>query len=231
MRFYNIPEDVGENCVDKLQTILSDDLGIKPVIENAHSIGGPRTGAATDPRPVIGKFLYRPERFQVIRKNRNLKNGVRVSDDLFWEDRQKKKKLREVMKQAYDEGKKVRFHHGNLYVDGILYKTDLNLQSFQSFNDHGVFTIDELNELFPVVKSQLSALHLNIRSLNQHFTELCYLLVSTPFTFDFIGCSETWLLPQTNLDCLNIPGYVLVNNNREFSSGGGVGLFIKLEQL
>jgi len=45
-----------------------------------------------------------------------------VSDDLIWEDRQKKKKLREVMKQAYDEGKKVRFHHGNLYVDSFLYK-------------------------------------------------------------------------------------------------------------
>ena len=27
----------------------------------------------------------------------------------------------------------------------------------------------------------------------------------------------------------NIPGYVLVNNNCEFSSCGGVGLFIKLE--
>ena len=36
---------------------------------------------------------------------------------------------------------------------------DLNLQSF---NDHGIFTIDELNELFPAVKSQLSSLHLNM---------------------------------------------------------------------
>lgn len=44
---------------------------------------------------------------------------------------------------------------------------DLNLQSF---NDHGIFTIDELNELFSVEKSQLSVLRLNIRSLNQHFT-------------------------------------------------------------
>ena len=51
LRFYNIPKYVGENCVDKLQTILSDDLGIKPVIENAHRIGGPRPGATTDPRP------------------------------------------------------------------------------------------------------------------------------------------------------------------------------------
>ena len=63
---------------------------------------------------------------------------------------------------------------------------DLNLQSF---NDHGIFTIDELNELFPVVKPYFSALHVNIRSLNQHFADLCNLLDSTPFTFDFIGCS------------------------------------------
>ena len=45
---------------------------------------------------------------------------MRVSDDVIWEDQQKKKKLREVMKQAYNEGKKVRSHHGNLYVDRIL---------------------------------------------------------------------------------------------------------------
>ena len=91
LRFYNIPENPGENCVEKLQTMLSDDLGIKPMIENAHRIGRPRTGAASDPRPVIAKFLYRPERFRVIQNKRSLKNGVRVSDDLIWEDRQQKK--------------------------------------------------------------------------------------------------------------------------------------------
>ena len=101
---------------------------------------------------------------------------------------------------------------------------DLNLQSF---NDHGIFTIDKLNELFPVVKPYLSALHLNIRSLNQHFTELCNVLDSTPFVFDFIGCSETWLSPQCNLERFKIPGYSFVNDNRVFSSGGGVGLYIK----
>ena len=52
---------------------------------------------------------------------------------------------------------------------------DLNLQSF---NDHGIFTIDELNELFPVVKPYFSALYLNITSLNQHFADLCNLLDS-----------------------------------------------------
>ena len=124
LRFYNIPENPGENCVEKLQTMLSDDLGIKPMIENAHRIGRPRTGAASDPRPVIAKFLYRPERFRVIQNKRSLKNGVRVSDDLIWEDRQQKKKLKEVMKLAYEEGKRPRFHHGKLYIDGTLYESD-----------------------------------------------------------------------------------------------------------
>ena len=93
------------------------------MIESAHRIRGHRTGASNDPRPVIAKFLYRPERLQVIQNKRSLKNGVRISDDLIWEDRQKKKKLKEIMKQAYEEGKKPRFHHGNLYIDGVLYKS------------------------------------------------------------------------------------------------------------
>ena len=50
LRFYKVSN---ENCIEKLKTILSNDLGIKPVIENAHRIGGPRTGASNDPRPVI----------------------------------------------------------------------------------------------------------------------------------------------------------------------------------
>ena len=94
------------------------------MIENAHRIGRPRTGAASDPRPVIAKFLYRPERFRVIQNKRSLKNGVRVSDDLIWEDRQQKKKLKEVMKLAYEEGKRPRFHLGKLYIDGTLYESD-----------------------------------------------------------------------------------------------------------
>ena len=120
--FYNIPEDSNENCVEKLKIILSNDLGIKPVIENAHGTGRPRTGASNEPRPVIAKFLYRPERLQIIQKKKSLKNDVRKSDDLIWEDRQQKK-LKEEMKQAYKEGKKPHFHHGNLYIDGILYKS------------------------------------------------------------------------------------------------------------
>ena len=66
------------------------------------------------PRPILAKFLYRPERFRVIKKKRDLRDGVRVSDDLIWEDRQKKKQLRSVMKEAFEAGKRPRFHHGKL---------------------------------------------------------------------------------------------------------------------
>ena len=51
--------------------------------------------------------MYRPERFRVIKKKRDLRDGVRVSDDLIWEDRQKKKQLRSVMKEAFEAGKMV----------------------------------------------------------------------------------------------------------------------------
>ena len=49
------------------------------------------------------------------------------------------------------------------------------------FNDHGIFTVDELNVLSKVVKPQLSALHLNIWSIRQHFDEFKNLLDSIPF--------------------------------------------------
>ena len=59
---------------------------------------------------------------------------------------------------------------------------------------------------------------------------LCNLLDSTPFPFDFIGCSQTWLSPHSYLDCFLIPGYVFINDNRTYSSGVGVGLYIKSDR-
>ena len=38
-----------------------------------------------------------------------------------------------------------------------------------------------------------------------------------------------WLSPYANLDDYIIPGYLLVTDNREFSCGGDVGLFMKTE--
>ena len=101
---------------------------------------------------------------------------------------------------------------------------DLNLQSF---NDHGIFTLEELNELSNVVKPHLSALHLNIRSLCKHIGELHNLLDSIPFEFHLIACSETWITPQVDPESIKIAGYNLLTDNRNFSNGGGVALYLK----
>ena len=77
LRFYNIPQDSNENCTEQLKKrpyYLMIWTCIKPVIENGHRIGGPRTSASNDPRPVIAKFIYRLERLKVIQKKRSLKN-------------------------------------------------------------------------------------------------------------------------------------------------------------
>ena len=65
---------------------------------------------------------------------------------------------------------------------------DLNLQLL---NDHGIYTIEEINELSRTIKPQYFVIHLNTSSLKQHFEHMCNLLDSISCKFDFIGCSET----------------------------------------
>ena len=105
-----------------------------------------------------------------------------------------------------------------------IYDPDLNIQSF---NELGIFTLEELNQLSHVVKPQLSALHLNIRSLSKHFDELCHLLNSFPFQLDLFACCETWITPQVDISSLQISGYNIITDNRTFSTGGGVALYLK----
>ena len=79
LRFYNIDLRVNrlEDCIAKLRdTLIENDLQLQLSIENAHRIG-PFKDDGT-PRPILAKFLYRPERFRVIREKRDLRDGVRV---------------------------------------------------------------------------------------------------------------------------------------------------------
>ena len=92
---------------------------MEPKIENAHRVG---PSIADKPRAIICKFIYRPERVKVLQKKRDLQNNVWITEDLIWEDRAKKKKLKNFMKEAYEIGKKPRFHRGKLYIDGTLLK-------------------------------------------------------------------------------------------------------------
>ena len=119
LRFHNVPESAGEDCGQRIYDIILNQLNLEPVIENAHRVG-PR--ADNKPRAIICKFLYRSERYKVFQKKRDLQDGVWITEDLIWEDREKKKKLKDVMKEAYESGKKPRFLRGKLYIDRLLYK-------------------------------------------------------------------------------------------------------------
>ena len=102
LRFHNVPESTNEDCVQKVRDILSNQLDMEPEIENAHRVG-PRND--DKPRVIICKFLYRPQRYKVIQKKRDLEDGIWVTEDLIWEDREAKKKLKEVMKEAFENGR------------------------------------------------------------------------------------------------------------------------------
>ena len=79
LRFYNISESTGEDCIAKLRDILGNDLQLQPSIENTHRIG-PFIDDGT-PRPILAKFLYRPERFStslVLSRRKGISVMVRV---------------------------------------------------------------------------------------------------------------------------------------------------------
>ena len=43
---------------------------------------------------IICKFIYRPERFKVLQKKRDLQNNVWITEDLIWDDREKKEEVK-----------------------------------------------------------------------------------------------------------------------------------------
>ena len=105
LRFHNVPESTDEDCVQKVRNILSKQLDMEPEIENAHRVG-PRN--EDKPRVIICKFLYRPQRYKVIQKKRDLEDGIWVTEDLIWEDREAKKKLKERNEGGISKWKKAK---------------------------------------------------------------------------------------------------------------------------
>ena len=85
LRFHNVPESTDEDCVQKVRNILSNQLDMEPEIENAHRVG-PRND--DKPRVIICKFLYRPQRYKVIQKKRDLEDGIcpTVLGCCYWND-------------------------------------------------------------------------------------------------------------------------------------------------
>ena len=98
LRFYNIPEQTDEVCIDTLEKTIAKDLSEKPAFENAHRFGALRIDGS--PRPIIAKFLCRPERRDILRKKKLL-----TAEDLAPEGRKRKDEPKIVMQNAYENGK------------------------------------------------------------------------------------------------------------------------------
>ena len=64
LRFFKVPEKTGEDCIVTLGKIISKDLKQTPVIENTHRVGPSRDDGS--PHPIIAKFLYRPDRRDIL---------------------------------------------------------------------------------------------------------------------------------------------------------------------
>ena len=79
LSFHNIPKSPAEDCRQKIGDILTEQLKMELTIENAHRV----VPSITDkPRAIICKFIYRPERFKVLQKKRDLQNNVWITADL-----------------------------------------------------------------------------------------------------------------------------------------------------
>ena len=73
--------------------------------------------------------------------------------------------------------------------------------------------------------TELSILHLNIRSIANKFDDFNAYLDSLAHEFSVIGLSETWL-NCSNLNDFPLPNYHNIGVVRTTKQGGGVGLYI-----
>ena len=98
----------------------------------------------------------------------------------------------------------------------------------ESTNDSRYYCSDEFNEKFgnDGVPScdKISSIHFNARSLLNSFDDITSCLNSLNFVFDIIAVSETWL--RFNSPLIHMPNYSFVCNNRKYSRGGGVGMYV-----
>eukprot|EP00794_Sanderia_malayensis_P004109 gene4109-4667_t len=103
------------------------------------------------------------------------------------------------------------------------YDSDENLSSNISSK---YCTVEEL-EAMPVPDSDLSLLHMNIRSLSLYFDELNALLSCLNMNFQVIGLSETKAtVGAQNKINIELPGYKF-HESPSHSSAGGVGIYVK----
>ena len=122
IRVLGVNENEGEDCMSIILDFITS-LGFEDVAaeeENAH-----RTGKKRDdkPRPIIAKLYSRPFKRRLLQAAKSADGketlqGVRIVEDFTPSDFDAGKEALPTMRKAYEDGKKVRFTKGKLYIDG-----------------------------------------------------------------------------------------------------------------
>ena len=94
-----------------------------------------------------------------------------------------------------------------------------------SFNCNKTFTLNNFNDFFTSIHSNLKVFHLNIVSLNKNASEFAVFIESLKIKFDIIILSE---IRDINLAAYNnlFPNYDFLYNTPINSKAGGIGIFI-----
>ena len=109
----------------------------------------------------------------------------------------------------------IQFYNASNCIDSV-FKCDYYLED-SFIKKKSSFNFDDTN---------LSLLHLNIRSIPKNLTGLSEYLSAINFNFSVVGISETWLSEST-ADCYTLLGYRHEKAYRDKQRGGGVSLFVK----
>ena len=101
---------------------------------------------------------------------------------------------------------------------------DINVNSITNYYSTLEFN-DKLNAN-NITNTDLSLLHLNVRSMRNKFDSILNYLNSLAHDFSVIALTETWLNDNDD-ETFQLPGYNLTQLNRNNKNGGGICVFTK----
>ena len=117
--FENVAEEEGENCAQKLASIIKKDLGIQTSIQFSRVH---RLHSDNKPRPLIAKFHFFPHRDLVWSRRSSLKgNVIRMREDYPNSISKDRAVLAPFVRAAYNNSMKAKLVKDKLIVDGTVY--------------------------------------------------------------------------------------------------------------
>lgn len=133
LRFMNIPEQTGENCIDTVYDIIENELKISTddiQFQAVHRVGkvlpAINEQAKASPRPIIARFLLREDRDYVLKAKNKLKKSEKYKDAYITQDyaravQMERKTLIKAMFKAKEKGLDARVVNRNLIVDNQVF--------------------------------------------------------------------------------------------------------------